>query len=336
MGDVSAEPLRLVAEGTLATRPLSHVLVHVRTKRLTGRLVLRGAGGGGGALGVWRGRLAMVSTSPHAAYFGEVAVSMGFVDSAAAAATQRDAAATRRLHGEVLVERGRLTAADRDAVLVEQACRKVHGLLSLPPLTGFAFYEERPGAEPPVIVDPVMPLWRAIRGGSSADVPGIVASLERFMESAFRMVNEAPVAGAEFSDDETTLCESIVGTPLTFAQLRSAFPQIPRVHLERLLYLLLLTSSVQPEAANPDAGRETRRIGSMDADAIAEVLQASKKPTSRPPATAHTGPPATMPRNSTAPVYDMPVGPVRRSVPSPRVSTTFASPVTPPAQKKNG
>src|SRR5438874_941305 len=113
MGDVSGARPTPSAEGTLAARPLSHLLVYTRTKRLTGRFVLQTADGRGGAMAIWRGYISAARTVPAAHYFGAVAASMGLVDAQIAEATQREAAHARRLHGEVLVAHGKLTPAQR-------------------------------------------------------------------------------------------------------------------------------------------------------------------------------------------------------------------------------
>src|SRR5688572_6339676 len=102
MSDVSGARPTPSAEGTLASRPLSHLLVYARTKRLSGKLVLQAPDGRGGAIALWRGQIAAARTAPAMAYFGSVASDMGFVDAATSAATQRDAAEKKRLHGEIL------------------------------------------------------------------------------------------------------------------------------------------------------------------------------------------------------------------------------------------
>ena len=99
MGDVSEA--RPTAEGTLAARPLTHLLVYTRTRRLTGRLILRAPDGTGGAIALWNGQIAAARTAPPIAYFGSVASELGFVDAATAEATLRDAMERKRLHGEV-------------------------------------------------------------------------------------------------------------------------------------------------------------------------------------------------------------------------------------------
>jgi hypothetical protein len=93
MGDESNTAPTPTAQGTLEARPLSHLLVYLRTKRLTGRLMLRAVDGRGGAIAVWRGQATAARTAPPMGFFGSVAAEMGLVEPATAETTLREAAA---------------------------------------------------------------------------------------------------------------------------------------------------------------------------------------------------------------------------------------------------
>src|SRR5689334_5134748 len=99
------------ATGTLASRPLVHLLVYARNRRLTGSLELQADGGRSGRIELWRGRISSVRTTPAVAYFGTVAYELGCIDTATLDATLLEISKTKRLHGEVLVARGAITAA---------------------------------------------------------------------------------------------------------------------------------------------------------------------------------------------------------------------------------
>ena len=320
-----------LARGTLAERPLSHLLVYTRARRLTGRLLLRAEGGRGGVLSFCRGQIAGVSTAPPVAYFGSVALELGFVAATNVDATLREALATRRLHGEILIEHRLLSAAQRDAALAEQKRLRVGHLFGLPVAATFAFYEDIPSAtEPSLTLDPVAAVWRAIRNGSLA--PALADVVAPFMTTPLRLVNEAPIARAEFSAQEVALCEALATTAMTTAQMRSGFPGIAADQIDRIVYLLLITRSAEPAVAAvtaPDTG--SRRSGPMDATAIAAALKKSLRPTGAPPAVAATVPQ----RNSVAPSF--PSGTVVRtvqsSIPPRRVSGSFASSVAPPPSR---
>jgi hypothetical protein len=298
MGDANTAPAP-TAQGTLEARPLSHLLVYVRTKRLTGRLMLRAVDGRGGAIAVWRGQATAARTAPPTAFFGSVAAEMGLVDPATAETTLREAAERKCLHGEVLIARGKLTPTQRDEVLVEQTCRKIHQMFTLPPPSAFAFYEDTPaGVEPPGAVDPIAPLWRGLRSAASNEGSELLAP---FVAGAgLKIVNEGPVARAALSRDEKEICEALVMRPMTLAQLRAAFPSTPPGHIDRLVYLLLLTKSAERTTMSTAAlPRVTLgRGGSMTEEQIASVLKGSLRPGA--PTPTPSAPPAAA-RNSVAP-----------------------------------
>jgi hypothetical protein len=106
--------------------------VYARNRGLTGKLELRGPDECGGTIDFWDGRIGAVRTPPFA-YFGTVAHELGLIDSATLDATLLEIATKKRLHGEVLIDRGAISPLQRDDVLAEQACRKIHPLFSLPP-----------------------------------------------------------------------------------------------------------------------------------------------------------------------------------------------------------
>lgn len=306
MGNASGGVATPVATGTLAERPLSHLLIYARNKRLTGRLMLQAHDGLGGAIALWRGRIAASRTWPATTYFGDLACEMGLVNAAIADAAYQGAVETKRLHGEILIEHGRLSAEQRDTVLVEQNCRKVHHLLGLAPTTTFAFYETTPSAaEPAGAIDAVTPLWRAIRDGAFAHEAAVV--LGALVTGGVRVVNEAPVARAGFSADEHRLCEILAARAMTLGQVHAAFANIRPERIDRLVYLLLLTKAA--ETAVVAEATVLRRGGSMDADTLAEALKASRRPPPAAGASPSSPPVTSILRNSIAPsIPDRPSG----------------------------
>lgn len=292
MGNAPGAQPAPAAQGTLEAKPLPQLLLYLRMKRSTGRLMMRAPDGRGGAVALWRGQIVAARTAPAMAFFGAVAAELGMIERATAESTQREAAENRRLHGELLIERGQLSASQRGVVLVEQSCRKVQYMLTLPPASAFAFYEDRPAeAEPPGAVDPVAPLWRGLREGPATDA--MTQMLAPFIAGAgLRIVNEAPISRAGFSADERAVCEALTARPMTLAQLRTSFPAVPAERLERIVYLLVLTSSAERTSMSRSAMPQTK-IGSrsMTEEEIAAALEGSMRPNARgsgPPRPAST------------------------------------------------
>ena len=252
MVDVSDARPAPSAVGTLAERPLVHLLVYARNRRLTGRLEIRGGEAGrSGSIELWRGRIRDARTNPPMAYFGAVAYEQGLIDTATLDATLLELAKTKRLHGEILVERGAINRDQRDAVLLEQTCRKIHHLDTMPPDATFAFYDAQPAAdEPPLAIDPIGPAWRALR--DKPPTASVSEVLSRFKTTTLRMANEGPLSRAGFDADETALCDALTWKPMTVAQMRVA-SQLPASRVDLLVYFLVITKCVEVHVDVPAA-----------------------------------------------------------------------------------
>jgi hypothetical protein len=235
------------AVGTLADTPLAHGLIYARNRRLTGRLELTATDERRAAITIWRGRITAVETTPlgmcPGGFFGAVVYELGFIDSSMLDATLLEIAKTKRLHGEVLIERKAITAAQRDEALVEQVHRKVHHLFTLPETTTYAFYDAKvPAIEPPVAVDPVGPVWRGVR-----DYPPT-----KFVQETVRRVGEnalrATAGGtARLPPAETALAASIAARPMTLDEMKAA-TDLPGSRVELLVYLLVIAKCVESVA----------------------------------------------------------------------------------------
>lgn len=243
------------AVGHLGDKPLVHLLVYARNKRLTGVIELRApesSENAGGTITFWRGRITDVRTSPPVAYFGTVAYELGRIDSGTLDVTLLELAKTKRKHGEILVERGSLTTDQRDEILLEQTCRKVHHLCGLPPRTQFAFYESVPNPfEPESPIDPIAPVWRALRTHPLSESAREVAA--RFASSPLRMINEGPIGKAGLSAEERALCDALTDRPMNTQQLRDT-RHLPTDRTDQLVYLLVITKCAEP--APPESVRE--------------------------------------------------------------------------------
>ena len=247
MAETSDERRAPSAVGTLAERPLVHLLVYARNRRLTGSLELRGDEGRSGTITFWRGSIRDVRTQPPAAYFGSVAYELGHIDTATLDATLLEISTSKRLHGEVLVERGAITATLRDQILTEQLCRKIHPFHSFPPESAFAFYEAKATAdEPSFTLDAIRPAWLGLR--ANPPLASVSDVLARFEKSTLRMSNEGPVGRAGLDAEELALCDALTWKPTTLAQLR-ATAGMPAARVDLLLYFLVITKCAEPAAS---------------------------------------------------------------------------------------
>jgi len=238
------------ATGTLAATPLAHALVYARNRRLTGRLELTVQSGGEGSasaaknatITLWRGSIIFVETQPvglcPGGFFGAVVYELGFIDSAMLDATLLEIAKTKRLHGEVLLERKAITVAQRDEALVEQIHRKVHHLFSFPETTTYAFYDAQPEDDPPVAVECVGPVWRGIR-----DYPP-----KRFVEETMKRVGDhalrATTGGSARLPPTEAALTQLLAQPMTLEEIKAA-TDLPPARVELLVYLLVIAKCVE-------------------------------------------------------------------------------------------
>jgi hypothetical protein len=236
-----------VASGTLSGVPLAHALVYIRNKRLSGVLELRASAERHGWLVFWRGVVVSSMTTPTVARFGTVVYELGLIDGETLDASTIESAASKRPQMDVLLDRGAITQAQRDAVLVEQVRRRVHHLFTLPPSTTFTFREGSPSTnEPAIAVDVLAPVWRGL-----CDFPPDARASEvlaRIGDHPLELVSEAVIERAELGPEEIALCEMIGRTPMSLPQLRAA-SKLPAARVDLLAYLLVITRCVEVRGA---------------------------------------------------------------------------------------
>lgn len=232
-----------VASGKLTETPLAHALIYVRNKRLSGVLELRATPERHACIVFWRGLVVSSMTTPTVARFGTVVYELGFIDSETLDSSTRESARQKRPQMDILIERGAITQAQRDAVLAEQARRRVHHLFTMPPSTTFTFREGSPSSdEPALAVDVLAPVWRGLCDFPPGERVNDV--LARLGEQPLKLVSEAVIERAELDPEEIALCELLAGKPMSLAELRAA-SKVPVKRVDLLAYLLVITRSVE-------------------------------------------------------------------------------------------
>ncbi len=242
------------ARGTLDDVPVAHALIYVRNTRLSGTFEFASPDGRKARIDVWRGVAAAASTTPPVARFGGVAYELGLLDAATLDESAEQAARWEVPHAEYLLQAGILSAEEHRSALLEQVRRRIHYVFTFPASATFAFFDTLPDTkEPAVLVDLLAPTWRGLR-----DFPPLTRIREvlaRLGEAPLTMLSEAPLEHAELSYDERTLCETLLGTPLTLSQLRLA-SRLPEWRVDLLVYLLVIARCVDPiEPARSSASR---------------------------------------------------------------------------------
>lgn len=237
------------AIGKLADTPLAHALIYARNRRLSGRLELNAKNAQKATVVLWRGRISAALTTPPGmvpgGFFGATAYELGFIDQPTLDATLLEISKTKRLHGEVLIERKAITKDQRDQALVEQIHRKVHHLFGLDDeTTTYAFYDAREPASPAISADLVGPVWRGIR-----DYPPlrfVAETVRRIGDNELRITTEAADKHVKprLPPLESALVEMLASRPMTLASMKAS-SELPAARVDLLAYLLVIAKHVE-------------------------------------------------------------------------------------------
>lgn len=238
------------AVGSLADTPLAHGLVYARNRRLTGRLELSAPPLAPGeperraVISLVHGRIIAVDTTPvglcPGGFFGAIVYELGFIDGTMLDVSLLEIAKTKRLHGEVLLDRKAITVAQRDEGLVEQIHRKVHHLFTFPDSATYAFYDVKPEKTATVAVDPVGPVWRGIREYPPSRF--VAETIRRVGDNALRATSGG---GAQLPPTEMHLLQTLAQQPMTLAEMKVMSSELPAARVELLVYLLVIAKCVE-------------------------------------------------------------------------------------------
>ena len=231
------EPL---ATGVLAKKPLAHLLVYALDRKLTGTFELTDHTLERVHIVVANGLVSRVATSEAVVYLGHVLYETGVIDGDQLSASLAEVAATKRLHGQVLLAKGMLFPTELAEGLREQRARKVHHAFGLSGRTSFAFYPgidvvgERP--QDPDPADPLALIWRGIAAYPPWD--HVRATMTTVNGRPLRVVGAVDRLGLK--PKERTAAELLRKTPSTVPELASGARLEPRA-AELFAYFLVIT-----------------------------------------------------------------------------------------------
>jgi hypothetical protein len=246
MVDLQPSPLPdPAATGTLAQKPLAHLVIYSLERRLTGTLELHDPRGERASVVLHEGMIHKVDTSEHVAYLGRVLFELGYVDEETLGRSLTDLASTRRLHGLLLRERGAVTDGQLQEGLRELRLRKLHHAFTMPAATSFAYYNkvdvvgDRPGDVEPM--DPFAATWRGVR--ENPPLAQVRAALARVDGHALRLNAATALERFGFVESERCAAECLRLKALTIPDLVAA-GFLPPPLTELLAYMLLITKHV--------------------------------------------------------------------------------------------
>lgn len=232
------------AYGALTERPPEHLLLYVRTKKLTGSLIFTGSNASPVAVvAVEKGNVRKVR-SQQPAHLGGILYELGHIDAEALNRTLAQVSTSKTPHGRVLRQQGLIDEAALAQGLVEQMERKVAALIALPRDTTWAFHDEVDalagyGGDDWPTVDSLGSVWRGLRESPYFEAIELASVRARCMHLALK-------AGAEAT--LTRLSEAEAGLVRAFrdgAIYDDIICELSDNAKTRLFYFLLLAGALE-------------------------------------------------------------------------------------------
>ncbi len=248
-------PQAALATGSLASRPLAHLLVYALGQKLTGTFELAEETGERAQIVVASGLVSRVSTSSPVIYLGHLLYETGVIDGTQLSKSLAEVATTKRLHGQVLVGLGMVFRAQLAAALADQRSRKLLHAFALSPRTSFAFYTgvdmvgERP--DDPAPADPLPTIWRGIQAHPSWE--HVRSTIATVGERPLRLVGVVDRLGLEPA--HRAAIERLRKTPRAVSELAASLR--PDARLADLLAYFLVISRLAEVAARVDTEAAT-------------------------------------------------------------------------------
>ncbi len=244
------------AQGTFASTPLPHVLIHALNERLTGTFELSGRNFPAGTFLVIDGHPAKARTMVDH-YLVRVMQEVGIMTEGQVNNWLPRLLMSEELHGRALVRKKVLTPEQVDLGLRAQLVRQMQTIVELPPETVFRYYDEVDslagyGGDSEIRLDPFPFIWSSLR--RQPPWGQVRPALERVSGSAIRMKQDAEPSRFAFDKAERAIVSLLRRKPWMLDELLVASSQSNNV-VQLVAYCLMLTRQVDlvdaSEAASP-------------------------------------------------------------------------------------
>ena len=233
-----------IATGSLARKPLAHLLTYALERKLSGSFELVDGTRERMRIVIERSLVARVWTSEPIAYLGEVLYESGVVDRTQLSESLADVGRTKSLYGEALLARRIIDPDQLTEALRQQRSRKLHHAFGLPGGATFAFHPNidlvgaRSGDPEPT--DPFPCIGRGISADPAWDhVRATIAAIGR---RRLRVVGDT--RRLELDTGERAVVEHLRQNPATPLELVICSGLDPRV-VDLLAYFLVITKHAE-------------------------------------------------------------------------------------------
>jgi curved DNA-binding protein CbpA len=243
------------ASGVLAKTPLAHLVVYCLDKRLRGTLVLRAEGEddpqAADYVTLVDGLPAKIRVAEPIEHLGRILVELGSIDDATYNESLMKLAGGG-LHGQILLESGKIDAASLERALRAQIARKLGHLFSRAASTTYAYYDGvdflgRYGGPELFPVDPLPTVWAGIRSRPSQ--AHLDAAVERVIDAPLRVKSGADLSRFDFSRTEREVIERVRQGPISPNELIRAGLDGRTTRL--VTYAMLLLKQIEPAQRAP-------------------------------------------------------------------------------------
>ncbi|MFW5739185.1 MAG: DUF4388 domain-containing protein [Myxococcota bacterium] len=297
-----AKAVRPFKAGSLDKVPLSHLMIYLETRRISGSLWLYDERHDSTVRFV-RGAPAKVRTTLSVPHLGELLVQLGLIDQRAYDDTISFALRGGGLHGAMLVACGLLSQEQLEVGLREQtAMRLIEVFRHAGPSSRFAFYRDVDllASWGGVEVTPVDPWWLLWWGNQDREADASVwEALELLGDEPLVLHPDAPLSRFGLGDAERSLLRWWSEQSAPVSALLS-FPGLSQDRVAHLVLALFLTRNLsydeaQPTRVRPAPAPEVRPPMESDTQLFVRrpVLEAESEPQpSMPDNTLRTGAPS--------------------------------------------
>jgi curved DNA-binding protein CbpA len=273
-GPAPAEPS---AAGTFAKSPLTHLLVYMLDRRLSGTAVFYTPDQLVHGIYFDQGIAAKVRTGGMIAPLDRVIFDMGRLDEDTLRQTLMEVSKRKTLHGRLLVSKGLLSRADVLEVLRQQLVRKTTALSEMPAATSYEFFEgfnllEGYGGPELIHCEPLALIMACIRLRGADKL--IDATLAKLGDRPLGLHLEAETRRFELSRDEAAVADFLRVRRSSVRELIEAGVAQERL-VRQVVYALVITRHI-------DLGKPPVGVGVVVPKPGA-VPDAPERPSALPP-----------------------------------------------------
>ncbi len=237
-----------MATGLLADRPLPQLLAFALDRQLSGTFELADDPRQYALIVVSEGQILRVWTSEPVSYLGHVLYEGGLLNDAQLGASLAEVAATKVLHGQLLLDQGLIDVAQLTHALEQQRVRKLQHVFSFPPTSRFSFYGDvdlvGPRPNDATAADPLPIIWRGIATQPPQD--HVRAAVMALGDRGIMLTGRFDTRS--FREDERAAVDSLRHWPATVPMLATR-RGVDEHAAEMLVYFLLVTK--MGEVADP-------------------------------------------------------------------------------------